>query len=226
MSDQRSVIVLVGHYGPRTGTWWKDEAGLLDEWQLAARTATTILYRLHSLGWIAIPGSASRQNPRGLYDKRLYVNNARPDLCIEVHFNEASKRAARRGRWPGCSGGPFTDGHVPIENVHGFSVLYNKQNSDTHDLARRIATTGSAKTGFPLAYGTGLDPRPVTPGQEGYIYLIAKTACPTVLIEPAFLSNPEDRTILRNDGAILDKIGRAVGDAVQEWWHLRKEDGL
>jgi len=226
MNHQRSAIVLVGHYGPRTGTWWKDEAGLLDEWELAGRTATTIQYRLHSLGWIAIPGSAARQNPRGLYDKRKYVNDARPDLCVEVHYNEASKRGARHGKWPGCSGAPFADGHIPIDGVRGISVLFNKQNTDTLDLARRIVTAGSNATGLPLAYGTGLDPRPVQKNKKGYIYLIARTSCPTILVEPAFLSNSEDRHLLRSDDAFLDKIGSAVGDAIQAWWHFRKEEGL
>ena len=226
MSGPRKVVVLVGHYGPRTGTWWRDEAGLLDEWELAARTATTILYRLHALGWIAIPGSAARKNPRGLQDKRQYVNVIRPDLCIEVHYNEASKVGARRGRWPGCSGGPFSDGHIPIEGVRGVSVLHNEANPDTLDLSRRVVAAVSLATGLPLAYGTGLDPRPVTPGQQGYIYLIAKTACPTILIEPAFLSSPADRELIRTDDALPDKIGRATGDAVQEWWHIRREDGV
>jgi len=226
MSARRSAVVLVGHYGPLTGTWWQDEIGQLDEWELAARTATTILYRLHSLGWIAVPGSAARKNPRGLQDKREYVNNARPDLCIEVHYNEASKIADRDGRWPGCTGAPFADGHVPIPGVRGVSVLYNERNTDTKALAGRVVAECVERTGLPAAYGSGLDPRPVMPGHQGYIYLIAKTTCPTILIEPAFLSNADDRAVIRSDAAIFDKIGRAVGDAVQEWWHVRKEDPL
>ena len=224
MNDRRSAVVLVGHYGPRTGTWWRDECGLLDEFELAARTATTILFRLHSLGWVTFPGSASRKNPRGLQDKRQYVNACRPDLCIEVHYNEASKRGARRGRWPGCSGAPFANGNIPIPGVRGVSVLYNVRNAATLDLARRIVASVSTAAGLPLAYVNGLDPRPVVPGEEGYIYLIARTSCPTILIEPAFLTNHDDRQLLRDDGAIFDKLGRSVGDAVQEWWHMRKED--
>lgn len=224
MNERRSVVVLVGHYGPRTGTWWQDECGLLDEFELAARTATTILYRLHGLGWVTIPGSACRKNPRGLHDKRQYVNACRPDLCIEVHYNEASKQGARRGRWPGCSGAPFANGNIPIESVRGVSVLYNERNAETLNLARRVSTSVSRAAGLPLAYGSGLDPRPVVPGQKGYIYLIGRIACATILIEPAFLTNPDDRQLIRDDWAIFDRIGRGVGDAVQDWWHLRKED--
>ncbi|MCW7072105.1 MAG: N-acetylmuramoyl-L-alanine amidase [Methanophagales archaeon] len=224
MAAQRKVIVLVGHHGPKTGTWWNDAGGLLDEWELAARIATTILYRLHGLGWIAIPGSAGRPNPEGLHSKRAYVNACRPDLCIEVHFNEASKPGARRGRWPGVHAAPFELGCIPIEGVRGVSVLHNRDNPDTFDLARRVSAAVSGATGLPLAYGSGLDPRPVQSGEEGYIYLIARTVCPTVLLEVAFLSNPEDRALMRSDWAIFDKVGRATGDAVQEWWHMRRQE--
>jgi N-acetylmuramoyl-L-alanine amidase len=219
-------VVLVGHSGPKTGAWWQDAQGLLDEWELNARVATALQYRLATLGWIAIPGTTGQKNPMGLRGKRAYVNSIAPDLCVEVHFNIASKQGARGVRWPGCSGSPFLRGNIPIEGVRGVSVLYNEHNSDTLNLALRIVGGVAAASGLPVAYGgDGLDPRPTRRWQRGYNYLIARTHCPTVLLEVAFLTNPEDRTEIREDWAFYDKVGRGGGDAIDEWWLVRQEDG-
>jgi len=223
----KRVVVLTGHYGPGSGAWWRDPAGTLDEWELNARVSTALLYRLSSLGWIAIPGTTGQRNPMGLRAKRAYVNAIAPDLCVEVHFNIASKRGARGVEWPGCSGSPFLRGNIPIEGARGVSVLYNERNASTLDLAHWIVAGVWAASGLPAAYGDGLDPRPVQRWKPGYIYLIAKTNCPTVLLETAFLSDAEDRARIREDWAFFEKVGRGTGDAIQAWWaaEVRRREG-
>lgn len=220
---QKRVVVLTGHYGPCSGAWWQDLAGLLDEWELNARVSTALLYRLATLGFVAIPGTTGQRNPMGLRAKRAYVNAIAPDLCVEVHFNIASKQGARGDSWPGCSGSPFLRGRIPIEGARGVSVLYNERNHDTLDLAHRLVAGVWAASGLPAAYDDGLDPRPVQRWKRGYNYLIAKTSCPTVLLETAFLTSPEDRARIREDWAFFDKVGCGAGDAISAWWRARRE---
>jgi len=218
----KRVVVLTGHHGPRSGAWWKDSLGLLDEWELNARVSTALLYRLSALGWIAIPGTTGQRNPMGLRAKRAYVNAIAPDLCVEVHFNIACKKGARGAEWPGCSGSPFLHGNIPIEAVRGVSVLYNEGNHETLDLAHRIVAGVRAASGLPAAYGDGLDPRPVQRWKHGYIYLIAKTTCPTVLLESAFLTSSEDRVRIRDDWAFFEELGVGTGDGIEEWYERRE----
>lgn len=229
MPIERRALIMVGHHGRGTGTWFEDPTGRIDEHEEAHRVAIATAFELQTRSWrtgiVATPGD----NSHHLYRKGRMLDDWRPRLAIEIHFNALVRKQDRDGRWPGCSGPAFSNGHVPDERVQGVSLLYYEGNHDAASLATHIADRIHKRAKLPLLHGHGLDPRPDT--GPGRIYLLTRVdpehrrprfptpgwpGCPVVLLEAGFLTSPADRNRIR-DPFFPNRLAVAVAEGCDRW---------
>ena len=228
----RRAVVMVGHNGPLTGTWWRDSDGLLDEFALAQKVAIQIAFALDARSWDTALYAMVDGYPSHLYQKGRALDQWRPSLGIEVHFNAFPKAGDRAGRWEGADAPTFREHLVPNESdrASGVSVCYLRTSLEGKRLSELIVENAAVLTDLGTAIGDGLDDRPQS-GKTS-LYLTHRVdpgyrrkrhptpgwpGCPVVLLEAAALTHPNDREVLRNDPHIFSKIGRAVGEACETW---------
>jgi len=243
----RTAAIIVGHNGPRTGAWWVDEKGELDEWALAQETTVAAAFNVQARGWHIRIVTGNHKYPHHLYAKCGMVERIAPDVAVSIHFGMNVTRKERSGRWPGVESSAFADGHIPDESsfAAGVNVCYFRptrsymggpQPGQAHHptgrfLGQRLVRETVARTNLMVANDDGLDPRAEvsTPGYTK-LYVLSRLdkVCPVVVYEPATLSSPSDREVLRTDCHIFDKLGDAVGAALDDWYlefRGRPEDG-
>lgn len=228
----KSIALLVGHNGPRTGAWWQDGDGMLDEFVLAQRVVAHAGFVMDSRRWRTALYSMVDKYPLHLYQKGRALDQWRPALGLEIHMNIFSKPGSRDARWAGVDSTVFREGHVPIETdrASGVSVVFLEENEEARVLASALVGRIDALTDLGVALGDGLDPRPRTGARSIYLTHRVDPAyrrprhrtpgwcgCPVVLLEVAALSHPHDREVLRNDPHIMEKLGQAIGEACDRW---------
>ena len=229
MPLERRALIMVGHHGRGTGTWFEDQAGRLDEHEEAHAVAIATAFELQTRAWrtgiAAMPGG----NNHHLYRKGRMLDDWRPSLAIEIHFNALTRPGKRQNRWPGCSGPAFGDGHIPDERVQGLSLIYYEGNHQAELLAKHIAGRIRDRAKLPLLHNTGLDPRPDQ--GAGRIYLTTRVdpdhrrprfptpgwpGCPVLLLEAGFLTSPDDRRRIR-DPFFANRLAVAVAEGCDRW---------
>lgn len=230
MARIRKVAIIVGHNGPRTGAWWQDDEGLLDEWRLAQKVAINAAARCEDRGWESYLVTGNYKYPHHLYAKCGMVERIRPDIAVACHFGSNVKKGDRSRRHAGCTGTMFTDGYIPDESsfAAGVNTVFYDQNVLARDLAKRLVGITVASTDLTMANDDGLDPRPaisVAGRTRVYITVRLDPVCPVVFFEAASLSSPQDRKVLRTDPHIFNKLGFAVGAACDEWWLALTKEG-
>ena len=220
-----SVAVIVGHIGPKTGAWWQDDTGLLDEWALAQETAISVAFGLQARGWRTYMVTSNRHGDQNILDKCRMVRLIAPDLAISIHYGSNARKASRGNKWPGCSGTMFADGWVPDESSFAAGVNICYYEDTVHDslrpLCQRLVALTTETTDLTVANDDGLDPRPIVsrPGYKRLGLLVrCDPVCPTLIYEACSLSSPLDRKVLRGDIHIFDKLAFCVGEAANEWW--------
>lgn len=235
----RRAVVLVGHHGYRTGAWWRDRYGDLDEHVLAARTAASVAYHLCERGWdVRLAANVAAQRD-SLFLKAHVLDEARADLAIECHYGSNGKEGERGTRWAGVDASVFVGGMVPDESRYatGVNVVYLKLSDDQRALARCLVKHVNAQTGLGIANDNGLDPRPLTGTTS--IYLTHRVeppfrprrfhqdtwaGCPVVLLETCSLTSPSDREHIREDPMFFTAVGYGAAAACDEFMDAQEAD--
>lgn len=230
MERTRKLAIIVGHNGPKTGAWWQDPEGLLDEWTLAQQVAICASFDCQARGWQTYVITDNYKYPHHLYAKCGMVERVQPDLAIACHFGSNVKRGERARRHGGCTGTMFADGWTPDESdfAAGVNTVFYDQNEKARDIAKRLVQLTVETTDLTMANDDGLDPRPAisVEGRERvYVLVRLDPICPLVIFEPASLSSPLDRKVIRNDIHLFNKLGFVVGKACDEWWQAQVEEG-
>jgi hypothetical protein len=237
MGRIRTAAIIVGHNGPRTGAWWVDEHGELDEWALAQETAIAAAFNVQARGWRTRIVTGNHKNPHHLYSKGGMVERIAPDVAVSIHYGMNVKEKARGNGWPGVEASAFADGHVPDESsfAAGVNVCFfqptpaymggpqpgQARYPSGRFLGQRLVRETMARTALTMANDDGLDPRAeVTLPGYSTLYLLRRLdkTCPVVVYEAATLSSPADREVLRTDSHVFDKLGDAVGAALDDWY--------
>lgn len=240
----RKVAIAVGHNGPKTGTYWQDPEGLLDEFELAAQFAVAAMKRLQDLGWLVFPVTGTYKKPHYLYEKAILVERIRPDLFIEIHLDSRPAGGNRGSRWPGAQASVFDWDLLPNETdfAAGVNVVYFEKNTEARSLGLKLVHHIVQCSGFGMANDDGLDPRPEMSTEKRkrvYLPLICDPGyrakkhddrfkkwhgCPCVLLECGAVTSPADREQLRENQHIFDQVGHGIGMACDEWYSTHRED--
>jgi len=234
----KRIAVAVGHHGPRTGTWWQDPEGSLDEYAIAARFAVAAMGRLLELGWEVYPITGTYKYPNYLYEKAQLVEKIQPTLVIEFHADSRCKDGTRGTRWRGCFGAVFDEGKIPDESdfAAGINVVYYEANQQARSLALKLVHWTTEHSRFSRANDDGLDPRPlVSTKHRKRVYLPLACdpsyrrsqhdkrsrrwhGCPCVLLECGAVTSPQDRAVLRDQPRAAVQVAFGVGSACEEWY--------
>ena len=124
-----------------------------------------------------------------LYDIRNIPNETEADMFVSIHIDSFNSTST------------------------GTSVLYNGTLNQKNDgglssyvLASRMINKVQKATGLTKRYGNGLSNRPNL--------VVLKADCPAVLIETAFISNPNDVKQVLGNNKKLKKVGKAIYQTV------------
>lgn len=137
-----------------------------------------------------------------LRDKVAFINRHDPDLAVEIHFNAYA-------RWEDADADGVVDEGELIQLGRGSETLYYPGSSKgrktaeaiQQELARVFPPNRGAKEGW---YRT--DPK------FGPDFFLAKTRCPSVIIEPEFVANAEKIRHHRSSGCAA--IARGIINAL------------
>ena len=184
------VVLMVGHRGVGTGAAWHDDEYHLDEFDLAAKAVIAIGDALMSRGHQPLPVTGEGSHDY-LAQRARMAEACRPDVAISCHFNAAEDERAR-----------------------GVEVLYHSQIETAHNLARTLAFQVHAMTQVPLRRVE--DCGTWAAEKSKYILRAMRAICPTVILEPAFLTNQWDRKTITKPG-YFHLLGEAVAGAVEMW---------
>ena len=130
------------------------------------------------------------------------VNQAKPNLAVEVHLNscgDPKQRGALCLYYPSQKSRDLS--RFILEGIHNCSA---------------IGIVGSAlikKRGV-YAGHFRLDP------SKPILYFLRKTRCPAVVIEPLFLSSPDDCELLAKGSGVHEMIAAGIYNGIIEWARL------
>ena len=191
------VVLFVGHRGPGTGA--QDDPGTAyneDEFDNAQKAACAIgaFLLLQHHQPLVITGEGD-----DYIEERVRLALAcRPDLAIACHFNAHKD-----------------------EQAHGCEVLFHPDDEEAAALALACAAKIAAETGVRLRHlehcGT------VTRTGLKLLNLMLGTGIPTVIIEPLFLTNPDEQRKLAHPRYFSDLargVSEAIGMWAQAWRHV------
>lgn len=137
-------------------------------------------------------GSTS-SNPGGIQveDRTKLAREAKPDLCIQIHFNSAES-----------------------PDANGVEAIYKDQDGISQQLAEILSKTISQEMGLEdRKAGTDLEKCAV--GSLGIIENAADTHFPSVVTEGGFLSGNKDAEVIRNDGT--EKYAEGIVKGIKEY---------
>lgn len=224
----RSVGIFIGHSGPRTGTWWEDREGLLDEWELANRLAICAAYECLARGWQVFVASASYKGKHSLLEKVKLARAVKPDVIVSCHFGANEADGDRDPlKYAGVDAPCFRRGNIPFEGDWGtgVNVVYPTFVPEAKTLAGLLAMQAVEALSSTLANDNGLDPRPMesVPGRNSIYIFNALKPTPVVIYEPGALTSGQDRKLIRESAFYFNQAGKAVGEALDRWWMQREE---
>ena len=135
-------------------------------------------------------GSTS-ENPGGVQveDRTELARNARPDLCIQIHFN---------------SGGDT-----------GVEVIYKEEDGISQQLAEILSNTISTSMGL-TNIQAGPDTEKSVEGNLGIIENAGATGFPSVVTEGGFLDGDPDADIISGDG--VEKYAKGIVEGIDEYF--------
>lgn len=131
-----------------------------------------------------------------LKQKVKSINRARPDIAIEVHFNSSTNKKARGGLVM----------YYPSEKSELLAKSIERGLRDSTSIPIREIFEGHFR----------LDPK------RPYLYILRKTRCPCVVLEPLFISNHLDGRLLEG-GTIHRIIAGAILIGVKEYAKMMRD---
>ena len=184
------IVLFVGHRGPGTGA--QDDpltAYNEDEFDNAQKAACAIgaFLLLKHHQPLVITGEGDDY----LAERVRLALKCRPDLAIACHFNAHEN-----------------------EQAHGCEVLFHPDDEQAAALALACAAKIAAETGVRLRHPESCGT--VTRTGLKVLNLMLGAGIPTVVIEPLFLTNPDEQRKLAHPRYFSD-LARGVSDAIGMW---------
>ncbi|MCB1081337.1 MAG: N-acetylmuramoyl-L-alanine amidase [Chlamydiia bacterium] len=159
----------------------------VEEKALALQTATLVKQYLHDKGYRVIL-TRSRDVFVSLKKRTSIANDTKSKLFVSIHFN------AFKG----------TD-------VKGIEIYYyNKGDKGRQTASKKLAQL--VLNGLIAATGT-----PSRGVKTGNFHVIRETNMPAILIEGGFITNPQERTHLK-DKKYVEKMAQSIADAIEKYF--------
>lgn len=131
--------------------------------------------------------------------KLNYLKKVNPELAVEIHLNSGSKTAD----YPMC--------------------IFYKNDDSTRRCSQLILN--NLKIGFEPHGWTNVQMLDVPTERKGFdnkrFVFILKSTCPSIIVEPMFLSNDIQCKYIMSDGA-LNAVGMLIGEAIVTWKKEKK----
>ncbi len=197
MSEGKSIHTIcldAGHGGKDPGF----VNGKLQEKKLNLLLAQEVERLLEKAGFVVVQ-TRERDEALELWDRPKIANQRKADLFVSLHHNAADRRSVQ-GAETFCitpEGTVSSNGGKPAEKFSG-----QQQNAASTLLAYQMQKS--------LVKNLGVEDRGVKRAQM-MIYLTARM--PAILIEGAFLSNPEEARRI-SDSAYRKKMAHAIVDGI------------
>ena len=158
-----------------------------EEKRITLQTARAVRRYLTQMGYNVI---MTRENDLALpLARRVEIANQKPaTLFVSVHFNAC--------RTPSAHG---VEVYFYDSSAERSRTSASKQLADSV-LRRVIRNTSAVSRGV----------------KAGNLYVLRETDMPAILVEGGFISNPEERALLKKSD-YLDKIGRGIADGVHHY---------
>lgn len=163
------IVVDAGHGGKDTGTMSKQDAYV--EKELTLQMAAYLCDCLHQLGYKTVM-TRSQDVFVELDERAHFANQREADLFVSVHCNHSVNREAA-----------------------GVEVYYYKENKPTPSARIQASKLLGGEVLRKILGHTGAASRGLK--QQNFA-VIRETKMPAILIETGFLSNPQERTRLRD----------------------------
>jgi len=184
------IVIDAGHGGPDRGARANDP--YCEEKKITLSTAKLVKKYLVQLGYRVAMTRESDANI-SLARRVEIASQADADLFVSVHFNSTRS-----------------------EKVSGIEVFFSEYSTSqeatasrapsSRKLANLILTSLIGRTG---AISRGI--------KRGNFYVIRETSMPAVLVEGGFISNQEERALLRTK-EFQDKIARGIADGIDAYF--------
>lgn len=191
--EDAEIVIDAGHGGKDCGAVGYDEEGepLIYESEINLKVALAVQKYLEAEG-VTVVMTRSRDVALGstemddLLRRSSIANDANATFFVSIHSNS------------------FTEAEA-----NGTEILYAESNDKTY---RGVTSKELAQNILgPLVKANGLSNRGVKDSPK--IVVLRTTEMPSVLIELAFVSNPDDREALMDD-SLLDDMGYAIAEGI------------
>ena len=126
-----------------------------------------------------------------LYDRAAVANDAHADLFISIHSNSAAKQSYA---------GHTTYFFAPLNNALLAAQRDNRLRAAQTVQAALVKAGGRANLGI----------------KENNYVVIRETVCPSILVEAAFLSNP-DEDLLLSSGAYRYRLAQGLANGIRQF---------
>jgi len=164
------------------------QAQMIQEKVLALQTAMLVKKYLYNKGYPVVL-TRSRDVFVSLEKRSSIANATKGKVFVSIHFN------AFKGR-----------------HVKGIEVFYYNKGPMWRQVAsKRLAQIMLNK----LVYATHAPSRGIKPGN---FHVVRQTYMPAILIEGGFLTNAQERNLLKNK-RYIEKVALSISDAIDQYFH-------
>lgn len=188
--DAPTIVIDVGHGGTDRGA--RRNSPYAEEKKLCLQTAKLVRRYLDQLGYhVVLTRTADNFLP---LSKRVEIaKQANANIFVSVHFNSSKSPQAK--------------------GVEVFFCDGSKKNSARTIASKKLATSVLGR----IVKRTSARDRGV---KKGNFYVIRETEMPAILVEGGFISNPDERKLLKSH-AYQEKIAQGIADGVDIYFKER-----
>lgn len=168
------VALINAHTTYARGATFEHNGIIRSEYQFSSQINKEVVNILSTsqINSFIVDGSQIQPYNSSLNYKAFFVDDQKPDIAIETHFNSSDNKKAS-----------------------GFEVLYSKGRETSKQLAMCMVEGLKKYLPFPIRRENGLY-------EVDNIYLLKAVNCPIVITEALFLSNPFEQQYLLFPNAI------------------------
>jgi N-acetylmuramoyl-L-alanine amidase len=215
----RTIVIDPGHGGEEVGA--KGPAGALEK-DVSLAIARKLRAELLN-GGLSVFLTRERDALVPLDDRAAIANNYKADLFVSIHANASRARGARGSEVYFLSYQASDDESRRIAQAEGAAepppsvtpgsdlavILWDMAQAEHLEESSALASRVQEE----LAAVTGSEGRGV---KQAPFRVLVGASMPAILVEAAFISNPEEETLLRSD-AYQAKIAAAVARGIQRY---------
>lgn len=185
-----TIVIDVGHGGTDRGA--RRNAPYCEEKKLCLLTAKLVQKYLDQLGYHVVM-TRSTDHFISLPKRVEIAKQANANIFVSVHYNSSKSTQAK--------------------GIEVFFCDDSKQNKTRTTASKKLATSVLDR----VITRTSARSRGV---KTGNFYVIRETAMPAILVEGGFISNPDERKLLKSQ-AYQQKIAQGIADGVDRYFKER-----